>query len=324
MSCTINEQSSIKGILPCKNFSISLQLDNAASVSRFPAATLRGGFGSTLRRLVCPTTDLQCSACLLRNNCVYCYLFETTPSPDSVRLKNYKAVPHPFTLWCDQTGAVLRIELLLIGKAIQYLPYFIYTLRKLGTQGLGKEYVKFEIESVRTDAIEVFRNGSENVNMHFDNDNLHFFTGEDSDGTCTLDIYSPMLLRKDGRNVNGFDSYAFMSTLLRRITSLYVFHCDGDNFDNCKDLLDCWVSDIKADAQLKIVRNTRFSTRQQRQIDYDGFAGTVTLTGNIGRFLPLLQAGEVLAVGKNTAFGFGRYRIRGHEFNAENGEVDNG
>jgi CRISPR/Cas system endoribonuclease Cas6 (RAMP superfamily) len=58
------------------------------------------------------------------------------------------------------------------------------------------------------------------------------------------------------------------------------------------------------------VKNKRFSTRQKREIDYDGFTGEVKLTGDIGTFLPFLEAGEILSVGKNTAFGFGKYRLK--------------
>jgi len=309
MSCPADIISEIQGIIPYKKFNIALALQGNDSISRFPAATIRGGFGITLRKLVCPTVDIECSGCLLRNNCVYCYLFETTPPSDALRLKNYKAVPHPFTLWCNQSGSSLNVELLLVGKAIQYLSYFIYTLRRLGTQGLGKEYVKFDIVNVTADSITVYENGSDSVNMQFENDKLIFTTDKNLSGSCTLDIYSPMLLRRDGKFVNGFDSYSFMSTLLRRITSLYVFHCDGRNFDNCKELINSWVNEVSTVAHLNMVRNNRFSTRQKQQIDYDGFTGTVKLTGNIGKYLPLLKAGEVLAVGKNTAFGFGRYGV---------------
>jgi CRISPR/Cas system endoribonuclease Cas6 (RAMP superfamily) len=37
--------------------------------------------------------------------------------------------------------------------------------------------------------------------------------------------------------------------------------------------------------------------------------GSVRLSGDVGTLMPLLKAGEVLGVGKNTVFGFGEYVV---------------
>jgi CRISPR-associated endoribonuclease Cas6 len=300
---------SIQASIACKQFFLKLQLEKPESISAFPTATLRGGFGITLRKLVCPTVDVSCNQCILRHNCVYAYIFETIPAPDSPRLKNYHAVPHPFTLWCKQNQNSMDVSLLLIGKAIKSLPYFIYTFRKLGTQGLGKSKNHFLLQSVKTDDIVVYEQDNENVNMQFNPESVLFSESENKKGSCILNFYSPLVLRKDGVIVNGYDNHAFFSTLLRRITSLFTIHCDGGNFEDCKPLLKKWNEEIQVQAFLSSVGAIRYSTRQQREIDYNGFTGKIKLSGNLGAFFSFLKAGEILSVGKNTAFGFGRYRI---------------
>jgi CRISPR/Cas system endoribonuclease Cas6 (RAMP superfamily) len=40
-----------------------------------------------------------------------------------------------------------------------------------------------------------------------------------------------------------------------------------------------------------------------------GFVGRVTFEGDLTPWWPLLQVGEVLHVGKGTAFGLGKYRM---------------
>jgi CRISPR/Cas system endoribonuclease Cas6 (RAMP superfamily) len=40
-----------------------------------------------------------------------------------------------------------------------------------------------------------------------------------------------------------------------------------------------------------------------------GFVGDITFEGDIGLFMPLIKAGEILHVGKGTGFGLGMYRI---------------
>jgi len=293
-----------------KKFDITLQLSRENSISRFPAATIRGGFGITLRKLVCPTIEIACTGCILRQNCIYCYLFETIPASDAVRMRQYKAIPHPFTLWCAQQGDIVNVKLVLIGKAIKSLPYFVYTLNKLGSQGLGKGHIRYRLLQVHTDDLLLYEDGRSEVLMEFDADTCSIREAETAQGECTLDFYSPLLLRKDGRIVDRYDNYAFFATLLRRITTLYAIHCDGENLDDCKGLIQKWENSITAEVNMEWVRNKRFSTRQKREIDYDGFTGEVKLTGDIGTFLPFLEAGEILSVGKNTAFGFGKYRLK--------------
>lgn len=305
----IARQSPVEGAINFRQFDITLHLEKPDPVSSFPVSTLRGGFGITLRKLVCPTIEITCNNCILRHNCVYAYLFETVPQKNAPRLQNYKAVPHPFTLWCSQQGSTLSVSLLLIGKAIPYLPYFIYTLRKLGTQGLGKNHNRYELTNVTTGDTILYENGSDDVKMDFIRDSVTFKQDTARNGSCTIEFYSPLVLRKGGRPVDGYDHYSFFSTLLRRLSSLYVIHCNGTNFEDTKPLLSCWTEQVNAQTSLVYTSATRFSTRQQQHIDYDGFTGKIKLSGNIGSFMPFLKAGEIVAVGKNTAFGFGRYRV---------------
>jgi CRISPR-associated endoribonuclease Cas6 len=310
-------QSPVKGMIAYKQFDIDLQLEKPDPVSSFPVSTLRGGFGISLRKLVCPTIEISCNSCILRHNCVYAYLFETVPQKDAPRMQNYKAVPHPFTLWCKQDGKKLSVSLLLIGNAINHLPYFIYTLRKLGTQGLGKNHNRYVLSTVTANDIVLYENGSDDVKMDFIRDSVTFLQDADKNGSCTIEFYSPLVLRKEGRPVDGYDHYSFFSTLLRRLSSLYVIHCNGTNFEDTKPLLTCWTEQVNAKTSLAYTSATRFSTRQQQHIEYDGFIGKIELSGNIGPFMPFLQAGEIVAVGKNTAFGFGRYRIDGTKWDIQ-------
>ena len=53
----------------------------------------------------------------------------------------------------------------------------------------------------------------------------------------------------------------------------------------------------------------RYSARQDARMALGGFVGRVTFTGLLAPWLPVLRLGEILHVGKGTAFGLGRYRI---------------
>jgi hypothetical protein len=49
----------------------------------FKGSTLRGGFGHAFKRVVCALRKTNCSECLLKERCVYSYIFETPPPSDT-------------------------------------------------------------------------------------------------------------------------------------------------------------------------------------------------------------------------------------------------
>ena len=51
-----------------------------------------------------------------------------------------------------------------------------------------------------------------------------------------------------------------------------------------------------------------------------GLIGEATYRGNITPFLPLLQAGAILHIGKGTSFGLGKYEMQFGVRSAELGE----
>ena len=102
-------------------------------------------FGYALKRLVCYHSWGDCKECGLGNECVYGYLFETSPPENTEVLSTHEAVPRPFVIEppLDRRGTFgpgdrLEFGLVLIGRAIAYLPYFILAFRELGQAGLGR------------------------------------------------------------------------------------------------------------------------------------------------------------------------------------------
>ena len=54
---------------------------------------------------------------------------------------------------------------------------------------------------------------------------------------------------------------------------------------------------------------SRYSRRQEARMSLGGFKGKVTFEGELDEFMPFLLLGEYIHVGKNTAFGLGKYVI---------------
>lgn len=295
--------------IPVARFQIDLELEAARPVSRFLEATLRGGFGYTLKSLVCMTGARSCENCMFGRSCAYRFLFETPPPPDAPRMRSYKSIPRPFTFRARQQGASLTVLLTLFGEALNFLPYFVYTFDKLGGKGLGKERVRFRVKKVVHGEKVVYPvNGA--VASDMIPDTLVLEPGAPREGRVSLLFDTPLLMRKNGQFLLHFDSCAFFSTLLRRITNLNAFF----GKDKCArvdpKIYLTPASGLEVHSSMKIVERSRFSTRQKKTLDYSGLVGEVTLSGDTGTLLGLLRAGELTGVGKNTAFGGGVYRMK--------------
>ncbi|MFZ3099040.1 MAG: hypothetical protein WA081_21240, partial [Desulfosalsimonadaceae bacterium] len=90
-------------------------------------STLRGMFKTSLRRVCCPLRGEKCRGCMLRDRCVYAMVSENfTETGENTVL--------PYTLACSGAGGryapgdSLSFTLTVFGKAIDFLPYIIYSL----------------------------------------------------------------------------------------------------------------------------------------------------------------------------------------------------
>ena len=60
-------------------FKFFLKALNCISLPVYKGSTLRGAFGSTFKKVVCVTREKICNSCMLKEKCVYSYVFETPP-----------------------------------------------------------------------------------------------------------------------------------------------------------------------------------------------------------------------------------------------------
>jgi len=292
---------------------------------QYLGSTLRGAFGISFKRIVCCSHDKICETCLLKEKCIYSYVFETAPPADSEKLKNIKSIPRPYIISpppFDNKAVYspdnsLVFHLTLIGKAIEYLPYFIVTFQELGREGLKRKY-KFTVERVD---IENISTGEE--------EQIYFPTGrvlskrsvyslEDAEKEVNEKTYDKLKIkflspaRIKAKNYLKEPLFRpFFGSLLRRISSLSYFHCNMDLDIDYKGLAE------KAET-IKISENRcewrdwdRYSSKQQTRMTLGGFMGEVVYSGNLSPFMPYLISGQWINAGKNPTFGLGQYEITG-------------
>ena len=241
-------------------------------------------------------------------------------------MRKYTTAPHPFVIEpCEDTrtvyepGEELTFHLVLIGKAIDYLPYFIYTFEEIGKRGIGKKRGKYVINdvynvTVKDRADRIYSGDNRTFRMP---DNIKGFRIRDLTGSAlatlhpervTLTFITPTRIVFKGHLIDNPEFHILMRSLIRRIALLSYFHCGGDpsGFD-FKGFIDQSTHVKTLDKSIRWHDWERYSTRQDTRMKLGGFIGSITFAGNLESFMPYLLAGEYIHMGKNTAFGLGRY-----------------
>ncbi|MBI4778016.1 CRISPR system precrRNA processing endoribonuclease RAMP protein Cas6 [Candidatus Desantisbacteria bacterium] len=312
--------------LKLARFELILVAGDELYLPMYLGSTLRGGFGTAFKRVVCALRDRLCHECILKEKCVYSYVFETPPPANTTVMRKYESSPHPFVIEPPlsevlplenhqryKTGDTLTLNLILIGRAIDYLPYFIYTFDEFGRIGIGKGRGRFELQDVSCEGKIIYDSRSKilaspleplTLNLKSTIQNLK------SPNTLTLNFLTPCRIVYNGYLTKDLEFHIFVRNLIRRIALLSYFHCGCDTSEiDFKGIIE-QASQIRVGTHLLQWYDwERYSARQETRMKMGGFVGKITFEGNIEPFMPLIQAGEVLHVGKGTSFGLGRYEI---------------
>ncbi|MFQ6052026.1 MAG: CRISPR system precrRNA processing endoribonuclease RAMP protein Cas6 [Candidatus Hydrothermarchaeota archaeon] len=296
-------------------------------LSSFKGATLRGGFGSAFRRIVCLKRDLPgCQACPLKKVCVYSFIFETSPSENSTKLRKMKDIPRPFIIEPPLDGRnifsgedYLSFNLILIGRAIDYLPYFIFTFEELGKRGLGKGRGKYEFDRVEVsrpesqDKAEIIYSGKDKIICDsFEPIKIEKILTQSSSinsNIISLKFLTPTRIKFNNKLLGSPEFHHLIRALLHRISALSYFHCGQELEVDFKRIIEKAGEVEKVSSELTWSEFERYSTRQKTRMKMGGFIGKVTYRGDVSEFLPFLLLGEQIHIGKSCTFGFGKYIV---------------
>ena len=292
----------------------------------YKGSTLRGGFGHAFRRIVCVYRDRECADCLLKEKCVYSWVFET-PVPNGAEiLRKYTAAPHPFVIeppMDDQrtyrADDEMSFGLTLIGRAVDYMPYFIYAFEELGHIGIGKGKGNFQLVEVAEES--PLHNGKPKKQVIYrGNDKMLAETDgpvkwQDimeplSSSKLRLLFLSPTRIKYENSLTKELEFHIFFRNLLRRISLLSYFHC-GQKLDDSgfKGLIEQAgnIKTVKRDLHWEDWE--RYSNRQETRMKMGGFMGEAVYEGDFSPFWPYIRLGEYVHVGKGSGFGLGKYTV---------------
>jgi hypothetical protein len=308
---------------------------------------LRGGFGHAFRRLCCVSQCKDPKACPLARSCPYKVVFEPSPPAGADRLSKNQDIPRPFMFRAPQTnqtrfelGQRFDFGLVLVGHAIDFLPYFVLSFRELAAEGLGLNRARCSLE--RVEQIKAFPNGGGFQNCQTEvvytaQDQLFrtaevlraddwitsrlrtIFPCEGNGAVQRLRILflTPTFLRADGEVIHRPEFHHVFKRLRDRINALSTFFGDGALDEDFLELGRRAEKVRTVACDVKWVERYRTSSRTWQRHELSGFIGEATYEGDLTEFLPWLVLGELTHIGKHTAWGNGRYDLAYHKWSED-------
>lgn len=287
--------------------------------------TIRGGFGTAFRRLVCIDLWLDCATCELRYTCPYTKVFKPFVPPEAERLSKNLDIPRPFivkppleTKTRYLPGESLAFELVVVGSARDYLPYFIVSFRELAEGGFGLNRARCTLSSIealtpQSEATTIYESRDSIVRPPQEHLTWSMLAAHAATlrglREITIQFLTPTTLKAEGAVVTVPQFHHLIKRLRDRANALAYFY-GGEALDLDFKAFGQLAEQVKAmETSSRWIERSR-RTRQGEQQNLSGFVGEVTYRGDLEPFLPLLLLGEYIHVGKNAAFGNGWYRLQ--------------
>lgn len=312
--------------LALARYRVTLEALERLALPAYLGSTLRGAFGRAFRVLGCPARDGE--PCPVPHACPYHLVFETAPPPGADALRTHEAIPHPFVLAPGPVsaaeypaGSEVAFDLTLIGRAREFLPHFVVTLREVDRIGRGRRAVALRrIEAVHPltgASVAVYESADNLVRPHDLSVSLaDCFEVSCPGDTVRLRFVTQTRLKHEGGFARRPEFHVFFRRLLGRLSALARFHGPGPLDVDFRDLIERARSVVIDRDETRWTTWTRYSGRQGRRMEWAGLIGAVTYRGDLKPFWPYLVFGQWTHAGSGTTFGLGGYRIEAESSDA--------
>lgn len=292
------------------HFTIQFMEETRLPVNKVSA--IRGGIGEMLLRNNC-IRDRNCAECDFESECIVRRTmyskFDRKPAfvttGDSVgyvlECENYEEI--------FSAGDMLKFQLILFGKTIVYFSQFLQAVYQLGSVGIGKEHSEYRLVSIRNTTGKELLEGANVLMEHYIvqtiGDYVRYRLGQGRILENKIRFKTPVTLKHQGKLQERLTIEAVIPAVFRR---LYILDC-FEGLD-CEEML--WQGEypeVLSENSRKITVR-RYSSTQDQKMNLWGIKGELVLSEIPQELLPVLLAGEIMHIGKNTSFGFGRYYVQ--------------
>jgi len=214
-------------------------------------------------------------------------------------------------------GEELTFKIRIFGYMKQFIPYVIESYKKLQQIGLGSNRSNFLLKNIwlendiKGEKTKIFDYKDSKIKNTKDSIYFEDIKQEKSyfNDKVTLLFKTPILIKVNGEYIkDNLEFSLLMRTLFRRLSTMAAFYGEemniyfNDYLNNAEDI-------ELVNKDLDWNNWYRYSDKQNKKIEMQGFTGVVSYKGKIADFLPYLIYAQYLNLGKNTVFGQGNFEL---------------
>ena len=314
--------------IPLARFRLTLEATIDVELPINPGDLLHSRFGATLRRLFCSTRQPACDGCLLITGCPYSYLFNTPITESSHPLLRHGGqAPHPFVFQLApghpmiKQGDNLDMPLVLIGRGVEYMPHILHTFESMTVApGRGRRAQQgwpWRLQKAaqymadgRWQGIYPTGRGQQQESVPAAAPSIEAPSHDKE--VVTIRFVTPLSIKTKGKLLSHAPSMdLLLTTLLRRAASLAAAHAGVTDFADHLRLKSLVRQCSLLQADVGLLSWKRRSKRQGRDIPMQGLVGRATYGPLPREIWPWLKLGELIHIGRGTAYGLGAIEVRG-------------
>lgn len=277
-------------------------------------SALRGGMGEMLLRQNC-IGDRQCEKCYFQETCLVWHTFYNRMEKRPAYMTEKGSVG--YLIECEEKTTFYKKEdrlifnLILFGDSIPLFNVYLQALTYLGYSGIGKHQSRFYIDKiVNSDQCKILFQGQIDMRAYRISDISEYIEKRKSEGAAQgekirIKFLSPFSMKFGGEFLEEFHVEALMKGIGRRMQMLNYYvgnECEAPVFERYPMIESQIVKKEKV---------IRYSGTHDSKTALWGIIGEINLKDVPKECRDYLIAGELVHVGKNSSFGFGKYRIIG-------------
>lgn len=310
-----------------------LKLTTSIKLPPYSGSSFRGAFSDAFKSLTCTFPGEKCELCIKQSDCPYFQIIENSDELSSLKLNRFRTPPKPFIIELPMqskpefldAGQEFTLNLILFGKILNYFPYFVIAFKKLGKIGIDQKHGKYIIKQI--DGINLVTQENKELysfmNEEIINQNVAFNITDYLQQNqlkdkllknLVIEFVSPTRIKSTGAFGNPLGFKIFIQSILTRITNIAYSYCEQKKLLNFHDLVN-QASKVEIRKDNKITNEKVLSPNSaSMKMFLGGYLGKIVYQGDLNRvdlnqFWPWLKVGELIHVGKNCAFGLGKFTV---------------
>lgn len=283
------------------------KIEEKGELPAYLGSMIRGVLSRSMRNLVCIAPNVQCHLCKFSSTCDYTKRFNSAGNIAGSVNSYVVHVPSRNKVYWER-GDTLTFDVTVFGSSTLAAEYYVAGILSMGDYGFGVRRLRFSPVQIMNvyDKSLVWSNGD--LWVHNLLPDPLYVEGRVTNSVL-LNFNSPtriIVSKKLKRQLRFVDIIRALLTRMRLLNHAYedvILNWDETSMlEKAKNIRT-------AEESWGFVDFKRYSRTYDRKLNLPAIEGHARYEGDITPFTPLLEAGRVVHIGKNTTHGFGHYDL---------------